>query len=280
MRGYGFHPAGMVVRSTSRGQRRFAVLDAVTGREVSFGTDWAAAYTKWIRGRRASMPVPDPLPLAWLVREFAAYHRPADRRLRIALEKDVRQLEEVFDRMGNPFAPGLSEAGCVAFRIACASVPRLGQVRTETLIRRVRQVWRWACLQGWVDGSCPWHARDRQVAIREEVVELVARYLPEDVLAAIKWIQGPTGCEIDNPVAVQTQRLSAEIVKAAKVAARQVQRDGRLDMIAAVRRCQLSWFLGTSMVLSFPGQSATRETATSRIELADRLRRQRASRRK
>jgi hypothetical protein len=65
-----YHPVGLIIRRGPNGQNRFAVADSVGGREVSHGYDWQAAYDHWLQTRRARVPVPHPLPLSWLLKEF------------------------------------------------------------------------------------------------------------------------------------------------------------------------------------------------------------------
>lgn len=266
---YPYHPVGMVFRDGAGGLTRFAVVDPVGDREVSHGCDWRAAYDHWLEIRRARVPVPDPMPLLWLVKEFSECRRMADEDLRKAQEKETQLISIVLEKLGDPRVAELREADCVAFRNACAAFPRLGPVATETLIRRIRQAWNWGREQGWLGHECPFSAKQRDAAIRQELVGIVASYLPDDALAKVLAAREAVGA----PAAEQIMGLPRAVRRAARGAAEQARRDGRPDLVDWLCRCKLSWMLDTSIDLSLLLSNTMQTMASGRGERTNQLKR-------
>ncbi len=263
-----YHMCGMIVRAGPRGQYRFAVVDAKSGREISYGCDWHAAYDSWLGMRRVRVPVPSPLTLVWVVTEFGECHRHSDESLRKGHERDTRLIVEVLMRMGNPLASALQEVDCKAFRNACLTVPRIGTVRTETLIRRIRQVWVWASEQGWVEHECLLKAKLREPAIRRGIVEMVVVHLPDDALTAIRSVRHAAGASVGDDVG----GLSREVSRAAQRARELARSNGRLDLTEWLGRCKLSWFLDTAIDESLFQVKPSRIVVAGRIERVNQLR--------
>jgi hypothetical protein len=257
-----YHPIGLIIREGPNGQSRFAVVDPAAGREVSHGCDWRAAYDHWLETRRARVPVPNPLPLTWLVKEFAECRRMGDKCLREAHTGETRLIAIVLAKLGDPLATVLRQEDCVAFRNACADVPRLGPVRTETLIRRIRQAWSWGREQGWLEHECPFTAEKRNAAIQQELVGIVASSLPDSVLSSILSARNP----VRAPAGQQNKGLSCAVRRAASRASAQAKRDGRPDLVDWLARCKLSWFLDPSIDESLPRANALQSMASGRIE--------------
>ncbi|WP_321949322.1 hypothetical protein [Paraburkholderia sp. J10-1] len=266
---YPYHPAGLIAREQPNGRSRFTVVDPVDRREVSHGGDWQAAYNHWLKIRRARVPVPNPMPLLWLVKEFSECRRMADERLRAAHETEMHSISVVLKKLGDPHAAGLRDVDCVAFRNACAAVPRLGPVATETLIRRIRQAWIWGCEQGWLQHECPFSAEQRDTAIKRELVGVVASYLPDDALTRVLSARKAVG-----PIAEEQIRgLSRAVRRAARLASDQARRDGRPDLVDWLSRCKLSWMLNTSIDGSLLLSNAMQTMASGRIERVAELKR-------
>jgi len=263
-----YHPVGMIVRGGRRGQYRFAVVDAATGREISYGCDWQAAYENWLGMRRVRVPVPSPLTLAWVVSEFGECHRQSDESKRKGHERDTRLIAAVLMRMGNPLASALQEVDCEAFRNACLTVPGIGTVRMETLIRRIRQAWIWASKQGWLEDECLLKAKLRDPAIRHGIIEMVVVHLPDDALTAIRSARHEAGTTMRGDVS----GLSREVSRAAQRAAELARSNGRLDLIDWLGRCKLSWFLDTAIDESLLRTKPSRTVVAGRIEHVNQLR--------
>jgi hypothetical protein len=267
-----YHPVGLIIRRGPNGQNRFAVADSVGGREVSHGYDWQAAYDHWLQTRRARVPVPHPLPLSWLLKEFAECRRMGDERMREAHARETRLIAIVLANLGDPPADGLRGEDCIAFRSACAATPRLGPVRTETLIRRIRQAWKWGREQGWLAHECPFAAEQRDSAIRQELVGIVASCVPDSLLSSILSARNAAG----PPAEQQIKGLSCAVRQAARRASEQARRDGRPDLADWLARCKLSWFLDASIDESLLRSNALQSMVSGRIERMSKRREHRA----
>jgi hypothetical protein len=267
-----YHPIGLIIRRGPNGQSRFAVADSAAGREVSHGCDWQAAYDHWFQARRARVPVPSPLPLIWLAKEFAECRRMGDERLRKAHMRETRLIAIVLAKLGDPLVAELREEDCMAFRNSCAATPRLGPVRTETLIRRIRQAWNWGREQGWLAHECPFAAEQRDLALRQELVGIVASRIPDRFLSAILSARNAAG----PPSELQITGLSRAVRQAARRASEQARRDGRPDLVDWLARCKLSWFLHASIDESLIRSNALQSIASGRIERMSKYREHRA----
>jgi hypothetical protein len=234
-----FHPSGLIVRKGPGAARRFATRDPATGREVSLGGDWQMAYERWLAIRRASTVVPDPLRVIWLITEFSERHRPAGNKERCLFAKETRLLVRYLLDLGDPLVDALRASDGETFRM----IPGVGPIGRETLIRRLRQIWRWALVEGLTHRECPWIARTQEHAIRVEVVDIVARHLPQDILHVIDSMNTLTPAHAREGTGLAYRSLSAAVRQAARRACLQMQRDGRPDLIPALRRCELAWFL-------------------------------------
>ncbi|MBN3760785.1 hypothetical protein [Burkholderia sp. Ac-20365] len=229
-----FHPPGLIIRAGARKTYRFAVYAPESGQEVHAGTDWDAAYTEWLTMRRRSMVVPQPLRVSWIVTEYGERHRPGEGKARVAFSREIRLLNQAIQEIGDPLVVELNDAHCQAFRRGS----RIGSVRTETLIRRLRQVWRWAASEGLTNEVCPWIARVQDQAIQIEVVDIVARHLPQDILNEL-FLLGH-GAEMEGRVG---RRLSIALDLAVRRAIDELLRAGRPDLVPAARRCEPHWLI-------------------------------------
>jgi hypothetical protein len=265
---YPYHLPGLIIRKAPNGKSRFALVNSISGKETSCGQDWRAAYDHWLEIRRSRLPVPEQISLLWLVNEFEECHRSAKIRVREAHTLDIRLIAIVLSKLGNPLVLKIRDVDCIAFRNAASAVPRLGPVRTETLIRRIRQAWRWGRECGWVEHECPFTAELRDAAIRRELSGIVVTYLPAGVLAAILLLQRAAVAPAEH----QVERLSRAVKEAARKASDQAMRDGRLDLVKWLARCRLNWLLETSIDESMIRPDARKSVAAGRIERINQLR--------
>ncbi|MFB9126541.1 hypothetical protein E2553_18895 [Paraburkholderia dipogonis] len=176
--------------------------------------------------------------MSWLIDEFSERHRPAGNKKRRLFSKEVGLLMQRLRDLGDPMVDELSETDCQTFR----AFPGVGPVKVETLIRRLRQIWRWANGEGLIDRECPWLARTQETQIRAELAELVARFLPENTLQTIRVMAVADPANRDGERQDRVS-LSTAVRQAARDASQQMQRDGRPDLIPALRRAELAWFL-------------------------------------
>lgn len=233
MRSVKFHPPGLIIRASARKTYRYAIHDRESGQEVHDGTDWDAAYTQWLTIRRRTATVPQALRMSWLITEFGERHRPGAGKARVVFRREIHLLIQAIQKIGDPLVEELNEAHCQAFRLQS----QVGPVRTETLVRRLRQVWRWAGGEGLTNQACPWVARVQDQAIQIEVIDIVARYLPKDILDEFRPGRAE---EMEERV---HSRLSIAVSLAVRRAIGQLLRAGRPDLVPELRRCELQWFL-------------------------------------
>jgi hypothetical protein len=234
-----FHPPGLIIRKRSDGEYRFAMRDPTNGREVVLGSDWDAAYGIWLDARAATTVVPKPIPVRWLITEFGERHRPWGERERRVFGKEMRLLVEAIWKLGDPSVADLRATDCETVR----ATSQVGPVKTETLVRRLRQIWGWANTEGLTDTACPWVAKTQERQVRAELVELVARYLAADAMQRLRLVTVADQRSHDEGVVRMLGSLSAAVRLGARNAILQAKRDGRPDLIPALRRCELSWFL-------------------------------------
>jgi len=229
-----FHPPGLIIRVSGRETYRYAIHDPESGQEVHAGTDWDAAYAQWLAIRRRTMVVPQALRVSWLVTEFGERHRPGEGKARVKFSREIRLLIQAIQKIGDPLVVELNEAHGQAFR----RESRVGAVRTETLVRRLRQVWRWAASEGFTNPACPWIARVQDQAIQIEVVDIVARHLQKDILDEL--FRLGHGEKMEERV---YRRLSIAVDLAVRHAINELLSAGRPDLVPAVRRCEPQWLL-------------------------------------
>ncbi len=234
MGGINFHPPGLIIRVSGRETYRYAIHDPERGQEVHAGTDWDAAYTQWLAIRRRSVVVPQALRVSWLVTEFGERHRPREGKTRVKFSSEIRLLIQAIQKIGDPLVVELNETHEQTFR----RKSQVGAVRTETLVRRLRQVWRWASGEGFTSRACPWVARVQDQAIEIEVVDIVARHLEKDILDEL--FRLGHGAEMEGPVG---RRLSIALDRAVRRAIDELLRAGRPDLVPAARRCEPQWLL-------------------------------------
>jgi hypothetical protein len=234
-----FHPPGLIIRKRTDGESRFSMRDPTNGRDVGLGSDWAAAYRCWLVARATTTVVPKPTPVRWLITEFGERHRPWGEKERRVFSKEMRLLVEVMWNLGDPLVTKLRAADCETVR----ATSRVGPVKTETLVRRLRQIWRWANTEGLTETACPWVAKTQERQVRAEIVELVARYLAADAMQRLRLVTVADQMSLDEGVGRILSSLCAAVRLGARNAILQAKRDGRPDLIPALRRCELSWFL-------------------------------------
>jgi hypothetical protein len=234
-----FHPLGLIVRKGPDDAHRFAMRDPASAREVQLGGDWHAAYERWLDVRCASFVVPNQPRVKWMITEFGVRHRPAEKKERSVFNKEIHLLVQAMQDIGDPLVADLDEGSCRTFR----NVTRVGPVKTETLVRRLRQIWRWACAEGLTDRVCPWVARNQEDAIRAEVIDIVTHHLPESIRQSIDSIVARRHSGARDELGFVRRSLFVAVREAARSASYQMQRDGRPDLLLAIRRCDLEWFL-------------------------------------
>ncbi|CAG9233308.1 hypothetical protein PSAB6_60069 [Paraburkholderia sabiae] len=233
MRSVKFHPPGLIIRVNACKTYRYAIHDRESGQEVHAGTNWDAAYTQWLTMRRRTATAPQALRVSWLITEFGERHGRGAGKARVVFSREMHLLIQAIQKIGDPLVEELNEAHCQAFRLQS----QVGPVRTETLVRRLRQVWRWAGDEGLTNRACPWVARVQDQAIQIEVIDIVARFLPKDILDEFR--PGRVE-EMEERV---RSHLSIAVSLAVRRAIGQLLRAGRPDLVPALRRCELQWFL-------------------------------------
>ncbi|WP_150698361.1 hypothetical protein [Pandoraea terrae] len=227
--------------------------------------------------RRASTVAPDPIRLSWLIIEFAERHRPGAIKARRIFTKEIRLLVQAMQEIGDPLVAELGEVDSHAFR----AMSPVGVIRTETLIRRLRQIWRWANSEAFADRACPWHAHTRERQIRVEMVELVARYLPEVALQEIGAMALASCVGSGARAGEDLVSLTRAVRQAARQACMEAWRDGRPDLIPALRRCDLQWFLEAKTPDASQSPTAGELIlGHERIEVVDNLRKKASTGRK
>ncbi|WP_410836157.1 hypothetical protein [Paraburkholderia sp. SIMBA_030] len=221
--------------------------------------------------------MPDPIRVSWLIIEFGERHRPGAIKVRRVFNKEIGLLVQSMQEIGDPLVADLGAAAAQTFR----TMSGVGRVRTESLIRRLRQIWRWAVEEGLTARACPWVAFTQDRAIRAEMVTLVVRYLPDGVLQTMRAMT-LGGCVDHGEVAEEEiVSVAAAVRQAARHAGMEARRDGRPDLVPTLRRCDLQWFLEAETFNaphSPPGAGLI--LGHARTEVVLKLRKKVASRRK
>jgi hypothetical protein len=244
-------PKGLLRRRRADGSFGYSFRDPALHKELPLGHDARLAYSAWIALRSKTIPPPNPLPVTWLLREFAIRKRPEDRRERKQLTAELKDLSDFLYKIGDPPVSELAAHQCQEFRKSMAR----RSVAVETRIRRLRQVWNWAKQEGLTESECPWTAQTRHAAICTEVADIVRQFLPPDARdrldslnmnamsqntalkdQALQWLQNSTG-------------------RAASKASEQLRKDGRPDLVAVVATCSLQTFLDAART-TLPRQTA------------------------
>jgi hypothetical protein len=262
-------PKGLLRRRRRDGSFRYSMLDAVHHKEVPLSDDSSLAYAEWNARRAQTTAPPHPLPVTWLLREFALRTRPEDRRERDRLMGEISDLCDFLQKIGDPPVSELVAHQCQTFRDAMARRP----VAAETRIRRLRQAWNWARQERLTECACPWTAQTRHSAICAEVARIVRQFLPPNEREHLDSLD----MNVMNPsIALKDpalQQLQTSIRRAALRASRQLLKDGRPDLVAIVATCSLQSFLdATRTTIFLHGGSAKLLIGHSRVEKVASLR--------
>jgi hypothetical protein len=262
-------PRGLLRRRRPDGSFRYSMSDPAHHKEVPLSHDSCLAYAEWNARRTQTTAPPHPLPVTWLLREFALRTRPEDRGERDRLMGEIIDLCDFLQRIGDPPVSELAADQCQTFRDAMARRP----VAAETRIRRLRQAWNWARQERLTECACPWTAQTRHSAICTEVAHIVRQFLPpneRDRLDSMDMNAMNLSFAVKD---LALQQLQINIRRAALRASRQLMKDGRPDLVAIVATCSLQTFRdATRATLPLHGGSATLLIGHSRVERVASLR--------
>lgn len=262
-------PKGLLRRQRPDGSFRYSMHDPAHHKELPLGNDLRVAYAIWNAHRAKTVSPPHPLPVTWLLREFAIRKRPEDRRERKQLMDELDDLCDFMHRIGDPSASQLAAFRCEEFRNAMARRP----VAAETRIRRLRQVWNWARQERLTECECPWTAQSRHAAICIETTDIVRQFLPQEVKDRLDSLHA-TETGLSSALKDQELRwLQQSIGYAALKAVQQLRKDGRPDLAAMVKTCSLQTFMDAARTTPPPHiGSAKLLLGHSRVERVASLR--------
>jgi hypothetical protein len=229
----------------SRTTFSYSMNHPTLNKEVPLGHDLRSAYSTWNALYAQINAAPDPLPVTWLLKEFAVRNRPDDPREKAHLTGELKDLSDFLHAIGDSSVTKLGVHHCQEYRNA--STHRA--VAVETRIRRLRQVWNWARQEGFIDCECPWIAQNRHAAICTEVSEIVRLFLPLDVLECIDSLGLDATSQSNELEAEVRKHLQTQIHRAASEAAEQLGKDGRPDLVPVVAACSLRTFVDAAKVV-------------------------------